>query len=176
MTYTKKYSIVKYSLLVSSLIVSLLMFFKWFDISYLSNSETHSFLTIPSLINSTVDTFKSYAGNSVTFTLLLLAGGLEYLCIMSSALGIWGIIRTLMSQRRSRLLLASQIIALSLIVIAVIAIIIIDVISGSMLGDIIKIMPTLWLLLTLVALAVSIVTGIMYSKMTSTDDAPDDEN
>ena len=176
MTESKKYSVVKYSVLVSSLVFALLMFFKWFSISYLSNSETHSFLTIPSLINSTVDTFKSYAGKSATFALLLLSGGLEYLCILSGALGLWGVIRILMSERRSRLLLAAQIIAVSLFVIAIIAIVVVDVISASMLGDIVTIYPTVWFIIAFVSLAVSIATGIIFNKMTSSDDDAEEEN
>ncbi|MBR3933909.1 MAG: hypothetical protein IKJ68_08405 [Clostridia bacterium] len=166
MTSNTKLNIIKYSFLISSVLYAVFMFFRWFDIyNTISGSETHSFLTIPTLINDSVETFKSYAGAPATFTILLFAGTLEYLCIVGAALGIWGVIRTLMKRRRSRLLLSSQIISLCLVVLALLAIVIINVISNSHLTGLVSISPTLGLLMSVLFLVVSIVTGIIYRKM-----------
>ena len=87
MTSNTKLNIIKYSFLISSVLYAVFMFFRWFDIyNTISGSETHSFLTIPTLINDSVETFKSYAGAPATFTILLFAGTLEYLCIVGAAL------------------------------------------------------------------------------------------
>jgi len=161
-----KLIILKYTFLASSILFSVLMFSRWFWIdTSISNPEEHSFLTIPGLIVSAVDAFKTYVGNGGTFTILLFVGALEYLCIVCAALGIWGIIRTLIKKRRSRLLFASQITSLCLMALTITVIIIVTVISENMLGGIVTMKPTAKLVLSLVFLIISIVTGIFYNRM-----------
>lgn len=161
-----KYNIVKYLFLVFSCIFSVFMFFKWFDIFYLSSEETHSFITMTSLVNENIETFKSLLGNSASFTILLFVGSLEYLCIMSAALGIWGIIRSFVKEKRSRILLASQIIAFVLTVIALSTIILINYVSSKLLGGLVDIYPTVYLVICLVALVASTILGSVYSRYT----------
>ncbi len=159
-----KANIHKYICLVSTLIVAILMFTKWFTVDLAVSVENHSFLTIPNLINAAVDFLKDLGGATVAFTILLLAGILEYLCILASALGIWGFIRTFMKKSKSRLIFVSQCTALCLVVIATIVIIMVDIVSASALGGVISIYPTVWFVLTAVFLAASLVSGAYYAK------------
>ena len=159
-----KANIYKYVCLASTIIAAFLMFTKWFTIDLFIGVETHSFLTIPDLINAGVDFLKDVGGAPVAFTILLMAGILEYLCIFASAMGIWGFVRSLMKKKKSRLIFVSQCTALSLIVIAIIVIVIVDIVSSSVLGGVISIYPTVWFVLTTVFLAVSLVSGIFYAK------------
>ncbi len=160
-----KNKVYKHICAVSTVVMAALMFTNWFTIDLMVGVERHSFLTIPDLINAAVDFLSDIAGNTATFVVLLLAGILEYLCLIAAALGIWGVIRTYMKNRKSRLVFVSQCTALCLSIIGIIAIIIIDIVSSSALGGIISIYPTIWFLLAIVFLILSLVSGYMYSKV-----------
>ena len=167
-TNSTKYKILKYTFLISSILFSAFMFFKWFQIdTQISDAEDHSFLTIPGLIVKGVDAIKSYIGNGGTFVVLLTVGTLEYLCIVSAALGIWGITRTLIKKRRSRLLFASQITALCLMALTITISLIVNFISQKMLGGLVSMTPNIWLVLSLMFLVLSLVTGYFFSKFHS---------
>lgn len=159
-----KNTVYKHICTITTLITSVLMFTKWFTIDLAVGVEKHSFLTIPNLINAAVDFLSDIAGNTATFVILLLAGILEYLCIIAAALGIWGVIRTYMKNRKSRLIFVSQCTASCLMVIGLIAIVIIDIVSSSALGGIISIYPTLWYVFALVSLVVSMISGYIYQR------------
>ncbi len=159
-----KNTVYKHICTVSTLIMSVLMFTKWFTIDLMVGVEKHSFLTIPDLINAAVDFLSGVAGNTAAFIILLMAGILEYLCLIAAALGIWGVIRTYMKNRKSRLVFVSQCTASCLAIIGIIAIIIIDIVSSSALGGIISIYPTLWFVFAFVSLVLSLASGYMYSK------------
>lgn len=161
-----KNNIYKYANLVSTTLVSVLILMKWFTISAMGTVETHSFMTIPAMLNEGADFLTQIGGKSVAITVLILAGILEYMCIVSSALGFWGVWRTYRYNKRSRLVLTSQIVGLSLTVIALITVFIINVVSGSMLGDIISVVPTAWLIIAVVCQVVSIVSGVLYWRET----------
>ncbi len=160
-----KNKILKHTYTVSTLITALLMVTKWFIVDLAVGVERHSFLTIPDLINAAVDFLAGVAGRGVTFGVLLLAGILEYLAFVAAALGVWGVIRTYMKKRKSRLIFVSQCTALSLVIIALVAIVLIDIVSASALGGVIAIYPTVWFVLAALSLVTSFVSGILWDRV-----------
>ena len=110
------------------------------------------------------NSFRGFVCVLSILTILLFVASLEYLCIMTTALGVWGIIRSLLKDSRSRILLAAQIIAFILTVIALATIMLINYVSGQMLGGLIEIYPTVYLVICLVALVSSTITGCVYVR------------
>jgi len=154
----------RYICLVSTLIISVLILMKWFTISAVGTVETHSFMTIPAMLCAGAGFLTQIGGKSVAVTVLILSGILEYMCIVASSLGIWGAWRSFKNNNISTLVFASQIISGSLALIAVITICIINFVSQAMLGDIISVVPTLWLIIAIIFIVASVITSLMYSK------------
>jgi len=160
----KNLTVYKYINIVSSFLLAILMLIPWFTISAMGTVESHSFMTIPALLNEGAEFLTQIGGKTLAITVLLLAGVLEYMCIVVAALGIWGGVRFMFYDRKSRLVSASQIVAASLMFIGIVAIVMIDYISATMLGGIVKVIPTFGFLAGIIFLAASIIGGVMYSK------------
>lgn len=156
----------KYTLIISVLLMSVLVFFNWFVIEAggVIDEETHSFMTIPTLVNHGAETLSKLSTVGVAVTLMILCGILKYLCILSSALGIWGVILTFMKDKRSRLINASQMISTMLIVIALVVILAVNILSRIVVGGTVYMGPTLWFVIFALSLILSYICGYMISR------------
>lgn len=155
----KKY---KYITIVSMFAVSFLILFDWFTIEAVGTKESHSFLTIPSMLVSGADFLTQLGGKAVAITVVILGACLEYMCLVACALGIWGAIRSIKKKRKSKLVVMSQLVFMSIASITVIAVLLINVVSVSILGGIVSVMPTIWLIAFIVFLIISFISGSKY--------------
>lgn len=148
--------------IVSILAVSLLILFDWFTIEAVGTKESHSFLTIPSMLTDGADFLTQLGGKTVAITVLILSACLEYMCIVACALGIWGALRSVKKKSKSKLIVMSQLVFMSITSITVIAILLINVVSVSILGGVVSVVPTVWLIAFIVFLLISFIAGSKY--------------
>ena len=151
---TNKY---KYLTAITSFLVSIFMLFDWFVIKAVGTVESHSFITIPSMLTSGANFLTQLGGKAVAISILILGASLEYMCIASAALGIWGAIRTIIKPYKSRLITMSQIVSVALTSLALVAVILINVVSVSKLGGIVSVIPTFWFAADVIFLILSFV-------------------
>ncbi len=156
----------KYITVISVLLMSVFIFFNWFVIEAggVIEDEAHSFMTVTTLVNNGADTLSKLSNNAVAITLLLLCGVLKYLCILSSALGIWGIILSIMKDRKSRLINSVQVISTILVLTALVLMLFVNIVSKSVVGGTVSAAPTVWFLIFTLSLVLSYISGYFFSK------------
>ena len=152
----------KYLTALSSFAVSVFMVFDWFTIAAMGTNEAHSFITIPKMLASGADFLTQLGGKTVAIVILIAGGMVEFMCLASAAMGIWGGVRCLIKPYKSRLVVMSQIVAVAFTSVALIAVLLINIVSVSSLGGIISVKPTIWLALDVVFLICSLIFSSKY--------------
>ena len=182
----KNYNKLKYFTVATTVLSALFLYFNWFTLSvpmmesFLeSASFSVSFVTLPALIEeNALGLITRMGGKSTAITALLLCGILKYLCVLSTGLGLWGIWKMCVKEKRSRLIFASQLIALALQLLSFLLIILINVFISGYADSIAANMnmqegmlefnftPTLWLCLsTLSAIGSLVVSGNFLKRL-----------
>ncbi len=161
-----KRNVYKYAMSASVLVMSVFIFFSWFAIGAggVIAEETHSFMTIPNLVGHGADTLAKLSSKGVAISMLIFCGVLKYLCILSSALGVWGVVLTFVKNKKNRLLYTSQAIASMLFAFALLLLIVVNILSNAIVGGTVSVAPTLWFVIFTVSLILSYVFGYLFSK------------
>ena len=158
-----KKTVLKYTTLIFTMLSAIFVFLPWFNIK-IFDEELHSFITIPNLLANASGILMGYAGKTSAVSIIILGGVLEYLCIISGGLALCGIWKNCFREKKTKMIFTSQIITISLIIIASIAMLGSNYLIQTALNIEGIIAPTVCFIISIVFTVASFVSQLFYNK------------